>query len=57
MELPETLIETKEQKDSFWLTLQFQNITVGTEGLAMLKPNIGSIVFSSKANYFYMVMG
>jgi len=39
-----------------WTIIQLRSITGGTDGLSVPKPAIGSIVLSSKANYFYLVM-
>jgi len=39
-----------------WTVIQLRSITGGTDGLSVPKPAIGSIVLSSKANYFYLVM-
>ena len=39
-----------------WLVLQLRNITGGADGMAVPKPQIGSIVLTSKAGYFYLVM-
>jgi branched-chain amino acid transport system permease protein len=39
-----------------WVIIQLRSITGGTDGLSVPKPAIGSIVLSSKANYFYLVM-
>ena len=38
-----------------WLVLQFQDLTGGADGMAVPKPRIGDLVFSSKASYFYLV--
>jgi branched-chain amino acid transport system permease protein len=39
-----------------WTIIQLRSITGGTDGLSVPKPAIGSIVLSSKTNYFYLVM-
>jgi branched-chain amino acid transport system permease protein len=39
-----------------WVILQFQNVTGGTDGLAVPRPEIGGFVFKSKSSYFYLVM-
>ena len=39
-----------------WTIIQLRSITGGPDGLSVPKPAIGSIVLSSKANYFYLVM-
>jgi branched-chain amino acid transport system permease protein len=39
-----------------WTILQLRGITGGADGLAVPKPAIGSIMLSSKINYFYLVM-
>ncbi len=39
-----------------WLILQLRSITGGADGMAVPKPRIGSIVLTSKASYFYLVM-
>ncbi|MFC1863847.1 branched-chain amino acid ABC transporter permease [Thermodesulfobacteriota bacterium] len=39
-----------------WIIIQLRTITGGTDGLGVPKPTIGSIVLSSKTNYFYLVM-
>jgi branched-chain amino acid transport system permease protein len=39
-----------------WVILQLQNITGGSDGLPVPKPKIGSLIFRSKTNYFYLVM-
>ncbi|MGA2517398.1 MAG: branched-chain amino acid ABC transporter permease [Thermodesulfobacteriota bacterium] len=39
-----------------WLILQLYNVTGGPDGLAVLKPKIGSFALNSKASYFYLVM-
>jgi branched-chain amino acid transport system permease protein len=40
-----------------WTIIQLRSITGGPDGLSVPKPAIGSIVLSSKTNYFYLVMG
>jgi len=39
-----------------WTIIQLRSITGGPDGLSVPKPVIGSIVLSSKTNYFYLVM-
>jgi branched-chain amino acid transport system permease protein len=39
-----------------WTIIQLRSITGGPDGLSVPKPTIGSIVLSSKTNYFYLVM-
>jgi branched-chain amino acid transport system permease protein len=39
-----------------WLVLHLRSVTGGTDGLTLPKPKIGSMVLSSKASYFYLVM-
>jgi len=39
-----------------WTIIQLRGITGGTDGLSVPRPAIGSIILSSKANYFYLVM-
>ena len=39
-----------------WTIIQLRSITGGPDGLSVPKPAIGSIVLSSKTNYFYLVM-
>jgi branched-chain amino acid transport system permease protein len=39
-----------------WIIIQLRSITGGTDGLLVPKPAIGSIVLSSKTNYYYLVM-
>jgi branched-chain amino acid transport system permease protein len=39
-----------------WIIIQLRSVTGGTDGLLVPKPTIGSIVLSSKTNYFYLVM-
>jgi branched-chain amino acid transport system permease protein len=39
-----------------WFIIQLRSITGGPDGLSVPKPMIGSIVLSSKANYYYLVM-
>ncbi|OGP52965.1 MAG: hypothetical protein A2Y65_05315 [Deltaproteobacteria bacterium RBG_13_52_11] len=39
-----------------WTIIQLRSITGGPDGLGVPKPAIGSIVLSSKASYFYLVM-
>jgi branched-chain amino acid transport system permease protein len=39
-----------------WFILQFSNVTGGGDGLAVPRPQIGSIVLKSKASYFYLVI-
>jgi branched-chain amino acid transport system permease protein len=39
-----------------WTVIQLRSITGGADGLSIPKPAIGSIVLSSKTNYFYLVM-
>jgi len=39
-----------------WTIIQLRSITGGPDGLSVPKPAIGSIVLSSKTNYFYFVM-
>jgi branched-chain amino acid transport system permease protein len=38
-----------------WIIIQLRSITGGTDGLSVPRPTIGSIVLSSKTNYFYLV--
>ncbi|MCX7857588.1 MAG: branched-chain amino acid ABC transporter permease [Deltaproteobacteria bacterium] len=38
-----------------WLVIQLHDITGGSDGLAVPKPKIGSLVFNTKAKYFYLV--
>jgi len=40
-----------------WTVIQLRSITGGADGLSIPRPVIGSIVLSSKSNYFYLVMG
>ena len=40
-----------------WTIIQLRSITGGADGLSVPRPVIGSIVLSSKTNYFYLVMG
>jgi branched-chain amino acid transport system permease protein len=40
-----------------WIIIQLRSITGGPDGLSIPKPAIGGIALSSKANYFYLVMG
>jgi branched-chain amino acid transport system permease protein len=39
-----------------WVILQFQNVTGGTDGLSVPRPEIGGFVLKSKSSYFYLVM-
>jgi branched-chain amino acid transport system permease protein len=39
-----------------WIIIQLRSITGGTDGLGVPKPKIGSVMLSSKTNYFYLVM-
>jgi branched-chain amino acid transport system permease protein len=39
-----------------WTIIQLRSITGGPDGLSVPKPAIGSIVLSTKTNYFYLVM-
>src|SRR4030066_1497433 len=39
-----------------WSIIQLRGLTGGPDGLSVPKPAIGSIVLSSKTNYFYLVM-
>jgi branched-chain amino acid transport system permease protein len=39
-----------------WTIIQLRSITGGPDGLSVPTPTIGSIVLSSKTNYFYLVM-
>jgi len=39
-----------------WTIIQLHSITGGTDGLSVPKPAIGSLVLSSKTNYFYLVL-
>jgi branched-chain amino acid transport system permease protein len=39
-----------------WTIIQLYSITGGADGLSLPRPVIGSIVLSSKTNYFYLVM-
>ncbi len=39
-----------------WTIIQLRSITGGPDGLSVPKPAIGSIVLSSRTNYFYLVM-
>jgi branched-chain amino acid transport system permease protein len=39
-----------------WVILQFYSITGGADGMSVSKPAIGSLVFESKASYFYLVI-
>ncbi|UCE56642.1 MAG: branched-chain amino acid ABC transporter permease [Desulfobacterales bacterium] len=39
-----------------WTIIQLRSITGGADGLSVPKPAIGSIILSSKTNYFYLVM-
>jgi branched-chain amino acid transport system permease protein len=39
-----------------WLIIQLQSTTGGADGMPVSKPRIGSLVFSSKASYYYLVM-
>ena len=39
-----------------WTIIQLRSITGGPDGLSIPKPAIGSIVLSSRTNYFYLVM-
>src|SRR4030043_725545 len=39
-----------------WTIIQLRSITGGPDGLSVPKPAIGSIILSSKTNYFYLVM-
>jgi branched-chain amino acid transport system permease protein len=39
-----------------WLVLQFYNVTGGSDGLSVPRPELGGLVFKSKASYFYLVM-
>ena len=39
-----------------WTIIQLRGITGGPDGLSIPKPAIGSIVLSSRTNYFYLVM-
>jgi branched-chain amino acid transport system permease protein len=39
-----------------WTIIQLRSLTGGADGLSVPKPAIGSILLSSKTNYFYLVM-
>ena len=39
-----------------WTIIQLRGITGGADGLSVPRPRIGSIVLSSKTNYFYLTM-
>jgi branched-chain amino acid transport system permease protein len=39
-----------------WVVLHVRSLTGGADGLTVPKPKIGSMVFMSKASYFYLVM-
>jgi branched-chain amino acid transport system permease protein len=39
-----------------WVVLHLRSLTGGADGLTVPKPKIGSLVFMSKASYFYLVM-
>ena len=39
-----------------WVVLHLRSLTGGADGLTVPKPKIGSMVFMSKASYFYLVM-
>lgn len=38
-----------------WLVIQLHDITGGSDGLAVPKPRIGSLIFNTKAKYLYLV--
>lgn len=38
-----------------WLVIQLHDITGGSDGLAVPKPKIGSLLFDTKGKYFYLV--
>ena len=40
-----------------WTIIQLHSLTGGADGLSIPRAKIGSISLSSKANYFYLVMG
>jgi branched-chain amino acid transport system permease protein len=40
-----------------WIIIQLRSITGGTDGLLVPRPMIGSIVLSSKTNFYYLVLG
>ena len=39
-----------------WFILQFRNVTGGSDGFAVPRPEIAGFVFKSKSSYFYLVM-
>jgi branched-chain amino acid transport system permease protein len=39
-----------------WFILQFRNVTGGSDGLAVSRPEIFGLVLKSKGSYFYLVM-
>jgi len=39
-----------------WTIIQLYSLTGGADGLSVPRPRIGSIMLSTKTNYFYMVM-
>jgi len=39
-----------------WSVLQFRGLTGGPDGMPVPKPQIGFLVFNSKASYYYLVM-
>jgi branched-chain amino acid transport system permease protein len=39
-----------------WIIIQLRELTGGTDGLAVPKPEIAGISFGTKVNYFYLVM-
>jgi branched-chain amino acid transport system permease protein len=39
-----------------WIILQLRNLTGGSDGLAIPRPQIAGFTFKSKASYFYLVM-
>ncbi len=39
-----------------WIILQFRSLTGGPDGMAVPKPQFGSLIIDSKARYYYLVM-
>jgi branched-chain amino acid transport system permease protein len=39
-----------------WVILQLRGLTGGADGMTVPKPQIGGLVFASKASYYYLVM-